>query len=151
MIFIQRTKNNATHAVNGCCLRSTIGWCYGEHGFFNFWHGPVEEKKNTRAIWERCRLRREKIGESSLLNPRAFFASLFTERLHHYVGAWKSLPNARTFNWSKIRPVQCGRSLSKARRTIFHVIRDSCSYYCQLRVALRDAFNSVCSVCHFYF
>ena len=45
MIFIQRTKNNATHAVNGCCLRSTIGWCYGEHGFFNFWHGPVGEKK----------------------------------------------------------------------------------------------------------
>ena len=87
----------------------------------------------------------------SLPIPRAFFASLFTERLHHYVGAWKRLPNARTFNWSKIRPMQCERSLSKAQRTtIFHVIRNSCSYYSQFRVALRVVFNFVCSVCHFY-
>ena len=35
------------------------------------------------------------MGES-LLNPRAFFASLFTERLHHYVGARKRIPNAQT-------------------------------------------------------
>ena len=46
-----------------------------------------------RSIWETGRWWREKMGERalSLSNPRAFFASLFTKRLHHYLGAWNRL------------------------------------------------------------
>ena len=47
-------------------------------------------ENKTRAIWKRGR-RPEKMGALSLPAPTRVFASLFTERLHHYLGAWDRL------------------------------------------------------------